>query len=287
MTLKEKRRDLDLIFSLASITDTELPCPGDHEAVRTWYGILNKRADGFISNLYICERDLLYLEALMPTLRGHFQRVDSSSARLCSFRLTSRRFPQYLDTLLDIHERAIMSRSGTPDLTPFVELASEHAWKRECLRDATFLNGMWHTLPGLPELTICEECYDAVVYPEVKRGSRLADNVTRALGFVHGEAEFAGEGNSCQLYSPRMRRIWARAVQDDDVTYLARKVRERRRMQRELDSQQRSLRRMLEDAVREREEGYSYGSGAVGGSLEPERIRDALEKVQMEWKDLE
>ncbi|KAL1648076.1 hypothetical protein SLS58_002403 [Diplodia intermedia] len=288
MMLKEKRRDLDLIFSLASITDTEEPCPGEHEDVRAWYGLPNKRGNEFIPNLHICERDLLYLEALMPTLRGYFQRIDSSSARLCSFRMKSKRFPQYLDTLLEIHEGALRSRSGTADFSRFVDLASEHAWKRECSRDTVFLGSLWHTYPGLPEFTVCEECYDDVVYPDVKRGSRLADGVTRTLGFVASEAELVtGEGNSCQLYSPRMRRIWARAVQDDDAVYLARKVRERRKIQRDLNNQERSLRRHLEDAMREREFGYSYGSGSVSQTLEPARLRGELDKVQREWKDWE
>lgn len=288
MTLKEKRRDLDLVFSLTSITATEDPCPGEHEDVRPWYGLLNKRGSDFIPNLDICERDLLYLEALMPTLRGYFQLIDSSSARLCSFRINSKRFAQYLDMLLDIHERALMSRSGTPDFSRFIELANQHAWKRECSRDKVLLGSLWHTHPGLPEFTVCEECYEDVVYPDVKRGSRLADEVTRTLGFVQSEAELVtGEGNSCQLYSPRMRRIWARAVQDDDAFYLARKVRERRKMQRDLNNQQRSLRRLLEETMRERELGYSYGSGSVGHGLEPERVKEELEKVQREWRGWE
>ncbi|OJD35605.1 ser arg-related nuclear matrix protein [Diplodia corticola] len=288
MTLKEKRRDLDLIFSLASITDTEEPCPGEHEDVRTWYGLPNKRGSDFIPNFHICERDLLYLEALMPTLQGYFQRIDSSSARLCSFRMKSKRFPEYLDMLLEIHEGALRSRSGTADFSRFKDVVSEHAWKRECSRDTVFLGSLWHTYPGLPEFTVCEECYDDIVYPDVKRGSRLADGVTRTLGFVPSEAELVtGEGNSCQLYSPRMRRIWARAVQDDNAVYLARKVRERRKIQRDLNSQERTLRRLLEDAMREREFGYSYVSGSVSQSLEPERLRGELEKIQREWKDWE
>ncbi|KAF4537348.1 Ser arg-related nuclear matrix protein [Lasiodiplodia theobromae] len=288
MTLKEKRRDLDLVFSLTSITATEDPCPGEHEDVRPWYGLLNKRGSDFIPNLQICERDLLYLEALMPTLRGYFQLIDSSSTRLCSFRTKSKRFAQYLDLLLDIHERALMSRSGTPDFSRFIELANQHAWKRECSRDKVLLGSLWHTHPGLPEFTVCEECYEDVVYPDVKRGSRLADEVTRTLGFVPSEAELVtGEGNSCQLYSPRMRRVWARAVQDDDAVYLARKVRERRKMQRDLNNQQRSLRRLLEETMRERELGYSYGSGSVGQGLDPERVKEELEKIQREWRDWE
>lgn len=287
MTLKEKRRDLDLIFSLASITDTEAPCPGDTKDVGIWYGLPNKRGSGFVPNLYICERDLLYLEALMPTLRGYFQRMDSS-ARICSFRPTSQRFSEYLDVLLDIHERALKSRSGTPDMSPFLELASEHAWKRECPRDEVLLGALWHSLPGLPEFTVCEECYEDIIYPDVKRGSRLADHVTRTLQFVPSEAELVtGEGNSCQLYSPRMRRVWARSVTDDDAVYLARKVRERRNMQYDLKNQERSLRRLLDEALRERELGYSYGSGSVAGSLEPERIKQELDQVRREWKDWE
>ncbi|KAK7723367.1 hypothetical protein SLS57_004561 [Botryosphaeria dothidea] len=287
MTLKEKRRDLDLIFSLASITDTEAPCPGDTKDVGIWYGLPNKRGTGFVPNLYICERDLLYLEALMPTLRGYFQRMDSS-ARICSFRPTSQRFSEYLDVLLDIHERALKSRSGTPDMSPFLELASEHAWKRECPRDEVLLGALWHSLPGLPEFTVCEECYEDTIYPDVKRGSRLADHVTRTLQFVPSEAELVtGEGNSCQLYSPRMRRVWARSVTDDDAVYLARKVRERRNMQYDLKNQERSLRRLLDEALRERELGYSYGSGSVAGNLEPERIKQELDQVRREWKDWE
>ncbi|EKG17924.1 hypothetical protein MPH_04873 [Macrophomina phaseolina MS6] len=286
MTLKEKRRNLDLIFSLASITDTEAPCPGETKDVRTWYGLRNNRGNDFIPNLYICERDVLYLEALMPTLGGCFQPMDSS-ARICSFRSTSTRFPQYLDTLLEVHEQALKSRTGAPDMAPFLNLASAHAWKRECTRDEILLGNPWHFLPGIPEFTVCEECYEDVVYPEVKRGSRLADDVTRTLQFVPSDAEFTGEGNSCQLYSLRMRRVWARAVEDDDAVYLARKVRERRKIHRDLKNQERSLRRLLDETLRERELGYSYGSGSVSSGLAPERLKEELDAVRMEWKNWE
>ena len=57
------------------------------------------------------------------------------------------------------------------------------------------------------------------------------------------------DGASCQLYSPRMRRVWARAVREGEregTKLLARKVRERRGVEKELRDEQKEVEEKLE-----------------------------------------
>lgn len=63
-----------------------------------------------------------------------------------------------------------------------------------------------HTMRGLFDLTVCEQCYKEVIELDVRRGVELArrlDQIPAAVG---------GSGFTCQLYSDRMRRVWKEAV---------------------------------------------------------------------------
>lgn len=75
-------------------------------------------------------------------------------------------------------------------------------------------------MDSLPEFTVCEECYDDVVWPLVE------DNRSDVPGhFLRGKQTLPAA--SCQLYSTRMRDVFQLACRDNDIGYLEKKLREK------------------------------------------------------------
>jgi hypothetical protein len=72
-------------------------------------------------------------------------------------------------------------------------------------------------MQGLFELMVCEQCYRDVVKPDADRGAELARR-------FDGNASAIPSGFTCQLYSDRMRRVWAEAVSTGDFEQLRQKV---------------------------------------------------------------
>ena len=78
----------------------------------------------------------------------------------------------------------------------------------------------WHFAPYLPEFTVCEDCYDDIIYP--MRDKYFASDISptkRLIPSSHQNSILtssavpttnnSGPGVSCQLYSERMRRLFA------------------------------------------------------------------------------
>lgn len=292
LTVKQQRKSLDLLYHLATICETEKECPGSSEITGPWYALFDRgQYEDPATGFAICPCDLRQLEALLPSLRGAFTRMhpnaglppSSSSGRqipTCALRTSSRRFPKYLDLLVEADEKATRDRRA-PDLRAFADFARENAYRYECSRDTLVLDQAWHFIPGLPEFAVCEECYDDVVWPAIKGGSKLAAEFARSVQFVDGE-EAAG-GTSCQLYSPRMRRVWQAAVEDEDFGYLAKKARERKQVEMELQRRHRLLVRMLEG----RSEWSWQGGGSVPEGVERERLLAEAADLARKWRDWE
>jgi hypothetical protein len=277
LTIKQKRRKLDLLYALATIADTEKGCPGERELPGPWYGLPDPRDGVPIENFTICPCDLRLIEALFPSLRGCFVRVPpdprNPKSYKCSLRVSSRRFPKYLDLLVEIDNTA-QKRNRAPDMEPILRMARENAFKMECTREKTSIRKPWHFIPALPEFTVCEECYDEVVWPTIKNGSRIGCMFNRTLQLVPEEGS---HGSSCCLYSPRMRKVWERAVKDEDFAYLKRKAIERKRAESRLAMEKAGLLKIME--------GRGGSLDYAGGDWE--KLRRSLKAVEDEWKDWE
>ncbi len=194
----------------------------------------------------VCLSCVRSVECLLPALRGMFVRTDvkngtekryvefSSSSflslyqsglnanrdiRICDMRFDSKRFIQYFDAMETASDNSL-SFSEKPDIRPLAALAKRLAMFPECARDAELPNVRWHIIKELPEFTVCEECFDEVVWPEVRKRSALA------LMFKEGTVRLAR--SSCQLYSERMREVFKAAVERNDFVGLAKRVRERK-----------------------------------------------------------
>ncbi|PMD28701.1 hypothetical protein NA56DRAFT_615200 [Hyaloscypha hepaticicola] len=223
LTLKDKRRDLKLFYVLADVARKVQPCLGKHEAVRQWYSIVDPKTRAPIHGFDVCQSCVRSVEALLPALRGYFVRVDSHSPspspRVCSLRFDSKRFIEYFDALETTADRADYD-DVEPDMRKVAALALRMAAIPECQQDKELVNEKWHIITQLPEFTVCEECFDDVVYPELEDRKAIPLMFNKTLQRIPKA--------SCQLYSPKMRGIFRLAVDSDDYKLLAAKARERK-----------------------------------------------------------
>lgn len=279
LTIKQRRPGLELLYALADISDVERPCPEDRELSTDrmkWYGIVDERNGSHVASFAICAADVKMLEILFPSARGCFTRLQSSSTytpekHTCSLRVGSKRFPKYLDLLVELDAEA-QSAGQRPNMAKFLKLARENAFKGECARNKAFVRKAWHFIPELPEFTVCEECYDDAIWPAVAaKSTSLPRLVNKSIQLVPNENP--GLGSSCCLYSSRMRRVWDVSNKEDDFKYLERKILERRRKEIAL--------------AKERREILQWLAGQEKGSRGWERAKEELKSVEREWKDWE
>ena len=272
LTLQQQRTDLGLLKDIAEIEDTTVPCPGGAQTVQSWYGL--RDLDGlFVRDFHVCYCDVRKIERMLPSLSGIFVRLPSRVSyekRICALRTEGNRFSAYLDALIATHEQSTTTRKGA-DPMPLIDLVERKTRLRECTRDNMLLGGLWHFIPSVPSLTVCEDCYESLVEPEVNKDSDVAMRFNRTVQPVYGE----GLGSSCQLYSARMRKIFRRAVEDNDLKYLARKSKERReaelRLQEKYKDVLRRAKRLALEPTRDEEE--------------ERRLNRELERISAEWKE--
>ncbi|KAH7392528.1 hypothetical protein BKA66DRAFT_457705 [Pyrenochaeta sp. MPI-SDFR-AT-0127] len=278
LTIKQRRQSLDLLYMLAAVADTDRPCPGDRELGTDrikWYGIPDQRDGVHVANFSICASDKKMIEAIFPTMHGYFTKLSTNyqstepDRHLCSLRTSSRRFPTYLDLLVELDAEA-QSLGKQPNINRFVQLARDNAFKGECAKDKTYIRKPWHFITSLPEFTVCEECYDELVWPAIQSKttpSSIPRLFNKAIQLV--PTEDPDIGSSCCLYSPRMRRVWDASVENGDLDYLKKKVVERKRAEMRL--------------ARERKGILHWMVRAERGSGQWIRARNALKELEREW----
>ncbi|KAK3384938.1 hypothetical protein B0H63DRAFT_394871 [Podospora didyma] len=104
-----------------------------------------------------------------------------------------------------------------------------------CPRNLPFTGLKCHTMQGLFDFTVCEQCFADVIKPDADKGVNLAL-------WVNPSASVMPAGFTCQLYSERMRRVWSEAASTGNMEHLRQKVTERRTKERELQMKTAQLR---------------------------------------------
>ena len=262
LTLKQKRPDANLLYSLAEVRARESPCPGRIGATGPWFRITDPVAGRTIANFDVCPSCVRSLETIFPALQGVFQHMPSATQQncICDLRTDSKRFATYVDMLEEIANHAVHTRQP-PDTRRFVDLARTMASIRECPRDDMIVGQAWHVMPQIPELTVCEECYDEVVWPLVEARSGLAGRFNHSMQLVAPP----DVGVSCQLYSPRMRKVFEEACRREDLVGLRNAASQRLMVERDMQARRARL-------------------GQLGGR--EEMAREA-ERIRLEWSNWE
>ena len=126
------------------------------------------------------------------------------------------------------------------DVTDFAELVKGKMRYRECQKDSMLATPLWHFMTALPELTICEECYEEVVWP--LKDKPLAREIQMTLQKVPTyRPDHHIAGVSCQLYSERMRSVFRDAVAGNDFETLKHEAQMRFSVEHRLQEKQRLL----------------------------------------------
>ena len=146
-------------------------------------------------------------------------------------RTDSKRFATYLNLLSDTAKHAEEHRRP-PNMCRFIGLAHRIAGIPDCSRDDMLLDQEWYIIPGLPEFTVCEDCYDEAVWPAIKSDLPVATDFKR-----HPKSVAPSHvGISCQLYSSLMRSIFQEACQRDDMQILRNAAVQRYRVEKDLQA---------------------------------------------------
>lgn len=265
-TLKKGLDSLAMLDHITRPFPASTPCPGRVLDDQYWYRVVDSSTGMYLPRFSICSTCARNLKTLMPSLRNTFKRSTSKQQRVCDLVPESPRFIQYIDLLDLAANRAdaalalLLPSSPSPpsppfppfppfpdidididvDLSEFLAYARRKLLLRPCRRDRPILS-TWHYMPQLPELTVCEDCYDDVILPLAHPTSTCTSNqkhyqkqkpkpnpiaaafhpTPRLLPGPDRTARCLDEA-SCQLYSAHMRAKFRKAVvvARDDLAYL-------------------------------------------------------------------
>ncbi|EEH49442.2 uncharacterized protein PADG_05521 [Paracoccidioides brasiliensis Pb18] len=240
-TMKLKLNHLELLYHITRPHPGSRPCTGRLPSVQPWYRLSDPETGRAVSDFNACSACFRNLQILMPSLRDAFRSGPLVQERICDLRVDSSRFVRYLDLLDDAASRCQTTSRGQLDMREFVRYARRKSIIRNCQRDH-FAEGPWHYIPELPELTICEDCYDDVVHDLSHTG--IGKMVLRTPQMVPGRRD---QPYTCQLYSPRMRTVFRAAVQHGDFDLLATSA--QRRHEAENSFRERKM-RLLDDVAK-------------------------------------
>ncbi|KAE8362609.1 hypothetical protein BDV27DRAFT_131273 [Aspergillus caelatus] len=215
-------KQLDHLHLLCQITQPPpgtKPCTGRVVSEQYWYRVVDPATGVFLPKFNVCSACVRNLRILMPPHQDTFKLCTTLQERVCDFVTDSPRFVRYIDLLDIAANRAEQEHSPQPDLTEFMAYARRKVVLRDCRRSRVALN-TWHYMPQLPELTVCEDCYDDVVWPMVKANYSIARKFSAMMRLPPGDGLARCREASCQLYSPRMRLKFREAVEENDLAYL-------------------------------------------------------------------
>lgn len=247
MTRKYHRPDLRLLQGIAEVTlrNKAQPCPGALRATRTWHSILDPDTRRCLSSFTVCTPCAEAVQVLFPSLMGVFvpshhaggsNEPPPGRAGQCSLHFAPHRarFLAYFDILEDTHDRAMAgARARTPDMHRLAERIDAWAGVDECPRDEPLRCRPWYTMAmagGAPDLTICEDCYLGVVYPELEVNAAEGQAVSAVARKFAPKPQVIRAATVCQMASPGMKDLFRRAcARPDGVAYFDARVKDRLR----------------------------------------------------------
>jgi hypothetical protein len=213
--IKKQHDSLELLYQMTRPPPGTRPCPGRIVAEQTWYRIYDPEINSDLPRFHVCSSCVRNVRILMPAHRETFVQNPEPAERICDFVTSSPRFVKFIDLLDAAASRAEADRSRRPDTREFLNYARRKVVLRDCRRDRPALS-TWHFIPSLPEMCICEDCYDEIVWPLARMNHPIARMVTSSMRILPGDGPGRTREASCQLYSPRMRAKFREAVLRDE-----------------------------------------------------------------------
>ena len=217
---KQNRSSLSLLGKLIRRPATTRPCPGRKLEMRSWCHMTDPATKHPISNFQVCTSCVYALDTIFPCLDGVLDRTDSLLQELsCSMNFESRRFSRFISEFEKAHQQCKGKLYRTSNIHALAEHARITCRTRECSRDVPIASTTWHFLPDFPEFTICDECFNEVVWPVIDQPVARDVHLNLRLVPMSGSSQFRN-GRTCQLYSDRMRTVFREAVRRGDLSVL-------------------------------------------------------------------
>lgn len=242
LTKEQKLPDLRLLEHIAYVAARTEPCTGTQFLPRNWYSIHHRDpAYGYVEEFNVCQRCVRILEVLLRPFKGLFQPIAEElrrSSGICEMHYAPdrKRFFTYFHILREAAEKAL-ERSVPVNVNEVARQLRAVLLHDECMRDVKVPERAWFVLKQIPEFTVCEECYDTVVWPiiEAKRNNVVVRNfLDRRQVRAHA---------SCQLYSDRMRKVFREVCETGDFKYLAHVLQDRMREMLEIEKRYEQLKK--------------------------------------------
>ncbi|KIW34384.1 uncharacterized protein PV07_01162 [Cladophialophora immunda] len=235
-SIRQDRKDLMLVWQIANGPPSGTkPCAGSKADVRRWYHLTDPRTKKPVDNFDVCSACVRNIDLIFPALQFCvFDRPQEKKEqeKICNLNTNSRHFLPMLNELERLAERSKETMRHR-DFQEFVDFVRRTSRNRHCVKDTLLATQSWHYISDLPEFTICEECYEEVVWP--LRDRPIARDVSKTLKLVPIlRKNSLLRGTSCQLYSDRMRRIFHDAVNRNDFESLKSAARYRYNMEHRL-----------------------------------------------------
>lgn len=231
MTRKSSLPNLQLLQHIALVDAKHQPCSGEQRMTRIWQTVRNPSDNSPVERFQVCGYCAGSIQSLFPNLAGVFQAVGSKgepTSAVCSMHFSTERlrFLDYFDLLEETSDRAL-ARGTTPDVRRLYEKLRRLSLG-DCARDERLIDREWYTIRNFPGITVCQECFEQVVQPEIDRSNPLARQ------FLYRPQRLRRA--ACQLYSARMRRHFSEACRANDLDGLIRTVEERQHIETDCKS---------------------------------------------------
>ncbi|OQE31847.1 hypothetical protein PENSTE_c001G08562 [Penicillium steckii] len=217
--IKKKHDSLEVLYQMTRPPPGTRRCPGRIITNQTWHRVVDPDTGLYLPRFQVCGSCTRKVRILMPAHRDTFTHCPEPKERVCDFVPNSPRFVQFIDLLDTSATRAEKDPSRRPDIREFLSYARRKVVLRDCRRDRPVMS-TWHYIPSLPELSVCEDCYDEVVWPLAKSNHAIARMFSTSMRLLPGDGPNRCREASCQLYSSRMRNLFRDATSKDDFQAL-------------------------------------------------------------------
>lgn len=245
MTMNQDRRhDVSLLARVSGITVQDGLCPNMHldsenvpppRVSRVWYTIRDPDTDVIpLPGLTVCAHCVVNMQTLCPTISNAW--VSTSQTPVdgsCAFVPSDRFDDQYTNQQLQNVATCVVTsaQAGRTDMSALVNWlrdnpppvrgsAASPPWQGPsgpCPQSYPSSTVKCYVMRALSDLTVCEKCFAEVIKPDQDRGVELARRFDSAPSTMPS-------GFTCQLYSTRMRQVWAQAASTGDLAPLGQKV---------------------------------------------------------------
>ena len=223
-SVKQNKSDLSFVKKASVLPEGARACEGSRLDVRMWWTLIDPATDRAVPEFFACSACVGSVHQIFPDLPDQFRRDVLNQEKSCSLHPSSKHFGTFMEHLDQIAEKCRdRGKSSARYMQPFIDHIRRITRHSECAKDTLLPNRAWHFMNDLPEFAICEACYDEVVWSQREKPvARDISRVTKIVPHPSSRSSNAphlssnsGVGTrpiSCQLYSERMRKMFADVV---------------------------------------------------------------------------